>query len=428
MKNRLDVLMMWVAVLSAAPFVRFRYPPFSIALWPIKLLAGAVAPLAAAVGAAGALIGLWRRWPFSAGFGLIAALLGGYYTRAVTRPHRGFEEAFGPDWEERIPEELRDGMAPRRWTVIALPRGSWRWQRDFVYGQSPATRRPLLADLWRPGPDVRPSGLGAIYIHGGAWVMGDKDMWTRALFRRLAGQGHVILDVAYTLWPESGMTDMVREIKQAILWMKTRAPEFGVDPDRIVLIGSSAGGHLALLAGYTPNHPEFQPREREGDTSVRAVAAYYPPVDLVEVHHYGLKVFEEYLASSRVRRALAIAELKLMKMYPEEARRREHFSLIAAILGGTPEQIPEAYRLHSPIHHIGSETPPTLLLPAADDFFWLTPAIHRFYRRLREAGVPAVMVEHPYSDHAYDLVLPQISPVAQAGSQASSRHWPSTQL
>ncbi|NOX60935.1 MAG: alpha/beta hydrolase [Chloroflexi bacterium] len=421
MKKHLSLFSTLLVIFSAAPYVRFRFPPASVIWWPIKLAAGALAPLLAVAGAWNALLGLARREPFRTGAGLIAALFAAFYTRAVTRPHRGFEEAFGPDWEARIPPEQRRRMASRRWTPIALPSGAWQWHRDFIYGQSPATRRPLLADIWRPGPGVRPSGLIVIYIHGGAWVMGDKDMYTRAFFRRLAGQGHVIMDVAYTLWPESDMQSMVTEIKQAILWMKARAAEFKADPERIVLMGSSAGGHLALLAAYTPNHPAFQPKGWEGDTAVRAVVGYYPPVDLEDVHRYGQMVFEDYLASKRVRRALAIAELKLMKMYPEAARRQKEISLVAAILGGTPEQIPETYRLLSPIHHVGLDAPPTLLLPAGDDFFMLTPAVHRLYARLREANVPAIMVEYPYSDHAFDLILPQVSPVAQAATYEVER-------
>ena len=124
--------------------------------------------------------------------------------------------------------------------------------------------------------------MGVIYIHGGGWRIGYKDMGTRTFFQRLVGQGHVVSDIAYTLSPQADIPTMVTEINQAILWMKEKSGAFGVNPERIVLMGASAGGHLALLAAYTPNHPAFRlfPPDT-GDTSVRGVVAYYPLVDFL---------------------------------------------------------------------------------------------------------------------------------------------------
>ena len=119
-----------------------------------------------------------------------------------------------------------------------------------------------------------------IYLHGGAWRYGTKDMRTRTFFRRLTAQGHVVLDLAYRLAPLASVPEMASDVKQGIIWLKEHASEYGVEPDKVVLMGGSAGGHLALLAAYTPDHPAFQPDDLEKDTSVRAVVAFYPPTDL----------------------------------------------------------------------------------------------------------------------------------------------------
>jgi acetyl esterase/lipase len=91
-----------------------------------------------------------------------------------------------------------------------------------------------------------------VYLHSGAWCGLDKDFCTRPLFRHLAAQGHVIVDVAYRTFPETDLPGMVADAKRAVAWVKTHAADLEVRPDRIVL----AGGHLALLAAYSHDDPQ----------------------------------------------------------------------------------------------------------------------------------------------------------------------------
>ena len=120
-----------------------------------------------------------------------------------------------------------------------------------------------------------PSGLAFIYFHGSAWVFLDKDFGTRPFFHHLAAQGHVIMDVAYLgrLYPETGIEGMVGDVRRSVAWLKANALVYGVNPDRIVIGGGFAGGHIALLAVvYTEGHPETTPPDTRGlDTSVRGV-------------------------------------------------------------------------------------------------------------------------------------------------------------
>ena len=67
----------------------------------------------------------------------------------------------------------------------------------------PRCRRRLLCDLWQPPRGVASSGLALVFLHGGAWYMLDKDFFTRPFFRHLAAQGHVVMDVAYRMYPET---------------------------------------------------------------------------------------------------------------------------------------------------------------------------------------------------------------------------------
>ena len=67
------------------------------------------------------------------------------------------------------------------------------------------------------------SGLAFVYLYGSAWWILDKDFGTRPLFRQLAAQGHVIMDVAYRLCPEVDIYGMVGDVKRTVAWMMSSA-------------------------------------------------------------------------------------------------------------------------------------------------------------------------------------------------------------
>jgi acetyl esterase/lipase len=91
------------------------------------------------------------------------------------------------------------------------------------------------------------------------------------------------------------------------------------------------------------------------------------------------------------------------------------------MFGGTPEEIPEIYELYSPTSHVSADCPPTLLLQGSDDIFQLAPGVRCLHQSLQHAGVPSILVEFPYCEHAFDLIFPQISPSSQASLQDVER-------
>jgi acetyl esterase/lipase len=126
-----------------------------------------------------------------------------------------------------------------------------------------------------------------IYLHGSAWYILDKDVGTRPLFRHLAAQGHVVVDVAYRLFPETDIPGMVADAKRAVAWLRTHAADLEVRPDRIVLAGGSAGAHLALLAAYAPDDPTLTAAALGGsDPRVCGVVSLYGQADLAAHYHH----------------------------------------------------------------------------------------------------------------------------------------------
>ena len=300
-------------------------------------------------------------------------------------------------------------MLARRWTWVLPASPEPRVERDVAYWTVPGTDRKLLADIWQPPEGVQPSGLAFIHLHGGGHASFDKGLPpNEPWFRHLAAQGHVVMDVAYRLVPETNVPGMQGDVKRAIVWMKRNAAALGVNPDRVVLGGDSAGAHLALLAAYAPDDPLLTPEDVRGeDLSVRGVVNYYAVAD------YRLEsrpLVERGPVAETAKRLLT----SLMETW-SGARVPPDDEWSAQFTGGQREDWPELYRRVSPITHVGPDAPPTLQFVGEHDVYVSRGgSILALHRRLQAAGVPSVYVELPQTDHAFDMLLPELSPAAQA--------------
>ena len=417
-KRLIRLLCSLVAVCGAAIFVRAG-SEWTLPLAPLKIGATALSPLTVAVGLIAARLALAQRDLKAAFWALWGGLCGLWYIRAVTRPHPGFEQAFGADWEAQVPAPLKERMLPTRYSPWwpALPAN---FQPDQVIGLHMETGGAILADLWKPHDPSQQTGAGIIYLHGSGWHYLKKDFYTRPFFRRLAGEGYVIADVSYAMAPKARLPEMLADVYRAIAWMKSHAAELGVDPNHIVLMGGSAGAHLALLAAYAAEAPGLKPADVHEDTSVCAVVSYYGPGDLrlAQEHlfsHYG-RLGTRVNQADRALMALGGFIGRRIGFMPAESALSGAGTLIPAIFGGVPDEVPLLYSTASPITHIGPNSPPTLLIHGAHDFAIDAAQSRALYTSLRQAGVAAILHEIPYSDHVFDLFFSPIAPAFQTST------------
>jgi acetyl esterase/lipase len=409
------------AFLSAVTLIHPRGVAAAVLSAP-KIMGCGLSPLLVLFGSGAAWLGRLYRDPLATGLGLLGAGIAARYITRVTAGHDGFEQAFGRDWQERI--DQRAGMLKKRYQPVLRPAAEVPWQQNVAFDSHWETGEPLLADIWQPPVGVGASGIGIIYLHGSAWHYTDKDQnqVTRPFFRHLANQGYVVMDVAYTLAPKASLIPMVADVKRAIVWLKAHGAAYGVNPERIVLMGGSAGAHLALLAAYTPNHPALQPADVQGDTSVRGVVSYYGATDLQMAHETCVELFhriddsqfyESYEKFLRWVDRWHVLNLQDGQVTPSTR-------LVVSLCGGTPEEVAEMYRLGSPLCHVGPHCPPTLLFQGAHDVVFAKQG-RPLYRALREAGVPVVYVELPDTEHAFDLIPPVLAPAYQTATYDTER-------
>lgn len=237
----------------------------------------------------------------------------------------------------------------------------------------------LKLDVWWPsdgganvdGTQERPA---VVLVHGGGWGSGTRSKTPRwnAWF---AERGYVVFGIDYRLAPPPRWQDAPGDVKCAVGWVKRNSDRYNVDPERIVLVGYSAGGHLALLSAYTEGKHLLPPSCDVENTGVSAVAAFYSPT--------------------------ALRRLYRMK-WPWSSPNVVGLDATRHFLGGTPGTVPGRYRISSPISHVDSDDPPTYLVHGGDDRLVPLEQSELLAERLQEAGVPYRFVELPWANHGFD--------------------------
>lgn len=249
-------------------------------------------------------------------------------------------------------------------------------QRDVEFARPDG--QALRLDIYQPRSSIKSQAkttsasllAAIIVIHGGSWRSGTKSDFAQ-YDRWLAENGRVVFDVDYRLAnPTQHFPAQLLDVESAILWVKNHAAQYSVDPNRIALLGRSAGGQLALLAAYAANDSG----SRDGqDTRVRAVISFYGPTDLVwDYEHPG--------------RPDVIDTRQVLENY----------------LGGSPTTAAQTYPAASPIEHVNAQSPPTLFLHGGHDQIVKKENVERIIPKLTAAGVPYTYIYLPWGNHGFD--------------------------
>jgi acetyl esterase len=177
---------------------------------------------------------------------------------------------------------------------------------------------------------VIPDGAGpfpaAILIHGGGWVRGDRHTEMEPLFKPLTKAGIAWFSIDYRLAKDPiGFGSAIKDVESAVRFVREHATEYNIDPDRIALIGESAGGHLAAMAALS----------KDPAAQVKAVVALYAPTDLAS------------LATNA-------------GLIPDEIRANMTGTPWGGLILGRLSQL-------SPAQHLRAEMPPFLLIHGTND-------------------------------------------------------------
>lgn len=214
-----------------------------------------------------------------------------------------------------------------------------------------------------------------VFVHGGGWLSGSKDLLADSgevglehLRDALAGSGYAVAAVNYRLTGQSQFPAQIHDVNAAVRYLRANAASLGVDPDRFAIIGDSAGGHLAMLAGLAP--------ELAGDLGVTGVSSDVSAV----VTYYGVADL-----------ARMVSDREDQDCGPGEAGPS---SPEGKLIGADPADPAAAQTAAnaSPISYIDSGDPPVLLFHGNWDCVVPASQSQRMHEALQEAGVTTQLV------------------------------------
>lgn len=263
--------------------------------------------------------------------------------------------------------------------------------RDLSYVRH--GERTLQLDLYLPVERKRGALPAVVLVHGGGWRSGVRaNMAPMAI--RLAERGYAAATVSYRLSPEAPYPAAVHDVKAALRWVRSHAPQHGIDPERIAVGGGSAGGQIASLVGVTASLPRF---DSAAPGAVSSAAQAIVNID-------GLSDFTSEAA----------------RKYEDDPAK--HPSAAGAWFGGRYVEKAALWREASPLFHVNSETPPILFVGSAQPRFAL--GREEMVARMNAAGVPSRVVLLPDTPHSFWLFDPWLDPTVEAIVRFLDEHMP----
>ena len=252
---------------------------------------------------------------------------------------------------------------------------------DVVYGHK--FGMALTFDVYHP---AEPNGAGVIIVNGGLppfiteedgqyHLLDDSDLVPFQFSARLLVEnGFTVFNLRHGSSPKFVVPEMVADVRRAVRVIRDVAPDYGVNPERLGLWGGSAGGHLSLLLGASP---EIGPQDAvDGDAPIEArvaaVVAYYPVSDLEAWRVEAARFTSEALGQ------------ELLTVFPAQ-----DYPL-------------EQDRELSPVHYATADDPPTLIIHGDQDPIVLLSQGQLMYDALLEAGATSELIVVEGAGHGFE--------------------------
>ena len=253
----------------------------------------------------------------------------------------------------------------------------------------------IKADVYRQDNDsIRPA---VVWIHGGALIMGNRSDISGRVKKYAFDKGYILISIDYRLAPETQLPDIIQDIVDVFDWIRRDGPRlFNINPDRIAVVGGSAGGYLTLTAGYrvrprptallslwgygdligdwysTPSpHPRHHQSQLTRDEAYRQVSG--PPISDVRDRMGDGGAFYQYCRQTGT--------------WPQ------------AVSGWDPHKEPERFYPYMPVRNVTTDYPPTALIHGTDDTDVPYEQSTKMAEQFQKHSVPHVLMSIPGGEH-----------------------------
>lgn len=254
---------------------------------------------------------------------------------------------------------------------------------DVVYGRKFGTA--LTLDVFAPKENA--NGAAIIWVVSGGWFS-THDIVNAGPISEYLKRGYTVFAVVHGSQPKFTIPEILEDMHRSVRFIRSRADQYKIDPDRIGITGGSAGGHLSLMqgtAGTVGKTDARDPVDRHS-SRVQAVACFFPPTDFL---NYG-KPGENALGRG------ILVNFKAPFDFNELDPKTKSFVLIK-----DEEKILNIGKAISPINHVSADDPPTMIIHGDADLLVPIQQAELIIDKLKEAGVPAELVVKKGAAHGW---------------------------
>lgn len=256
--------------------------------------------------------------------------------------------------------------------------------QDVIYGRKFGTA--LTMDIFTPKKDAK--GIGVIMVVSGGFFSSRESIFP-VFVRPLTDRGYTVFAVLHGSQPRYTVPEIIQDINRAVRFVRYHAKDYGIEPECIGITGASAGGHLSLMLGTAGDKgdPNANDPVDRVSSRVQAVACFFPPTDFLNYGKLGEAKIHATDHAPPYRAAFDYRELdKQSKLWVPIT---------------DPRRLEEIAREISPVSHVSSDDPPTLIIHGDQDRLVPLQQSELIVEKLKKAGVQANLVVKKGAGHGW---------------------------
>jgi acetyl esterase/lipase len=260
-------------------------------------------------------------------------------------------------------------------------------RKEVIYGRKDGSA--LTMDVFTPKKGA--NGAAVISVISGGWFSSHAAI-NPGVISVFLKRGYTVFAVVHGSQPRYTIPEILPDIQRAVRFIRHHAKDHQIDPDRIGITGGSAGGHLSLMqgtAGDLGNKDAKDPVDK-ASSRVQAVACFFPPTDFL---NYGEK------GKDAIGRGV-LANFRAPFDFRQFDPKTRAFERIT-----DEDKILEIGRAISPINHVSSDDPPTLIIHGDADKLVPIQQAETMVAKLKEAGVTAELVVRKGAGHGWKDIV-----------------------